>query len=163
MAALTRYAVVLSLHIAAVLAAYGLPLAYPILLPYVRRNHPAAMPGIHDVQHRLNVRLATPASVLIVVFGVYMAADARYWGEVWLLVPLGLFTVISLVGASYIVPVSRRMAELAHSDVSAAPAGTEMRWGKEYDRVYKRYVTVEALLGLLVLAAVFFMTAKPFT
>jgi hypothetical protein len=52
MTAVTRYAVVLSLQIAAVLAASGLLLAYPILLPYVRRNHPAAMPGIHDVQHR---------------------------------------------------------------------------------------------------------------
>jgi hypothetical protein len=162
MIAVTLYSFVLSLHIAAVLAAYGLPFAYPMLVPYVRRNHPAAMPGLHDVQHRLNVRLATPASVLIVGFGVYMATEGRYWDEVWLLVALGLFAAISVIGATYIVPVSRRMAELARADVEATPTNAGVSWGVEYDRVFNHYVAVEAFLGLLVLVAVFFMTAKPF-
>src|SRR5688572_29743424 len=52
-------------------------------------------------------------------------------GRVWVLVPLGLFIVISLVGANYIVPVSRRTAELAQADVSAA--ATRVRWGEEYE------------------------------
>jgi uncharacterized membrane protein len=161
--AVTSYGVVLALHIVAVISAYGLPLAYPMLLPYVRRHYPEAMPGVHDVQHRLNVRLATPASVLIVAFGVYMTQTRHYWDEVWVLVPLGFFAVISLVGATYIVPVSHRMAELARTDVSAKSAGVvDATSPSEYDQVYKRYLAVEGLLGVFVLAAIFFMAAKPF-
>jgi uncharacterized membrane protein len=160
-AAVTLYGVVLALHIMAVIAAYGLPLAYPMLLPYLRRTHPGAMPGIHDVQHRLNVRLTAPASVLIVAFGVYMATTRHYWQEGWLLVALGLFTVISVVGATYIVPVSRRMAELARADVSSTPLGVTVAWGREYRRVYRLYLAIETLLGVLVITAIFFMAAKP--
>ena len=65
--ALTSYSVVMALHIMAVLAAYGLPLAAPLFVPYLRRNHPRAMPGVHDVQHRLNIALTGPGTVLILI------------------------------------------------------------------------------------------------
>ena len=58
--ALSSYLVVKALHIMAVISAYGLPLAYPMMLPYVRRRHPRAMPGLHDVQHRLTKLLTGP-------------------------------------------------------------------------------------------------------
>ena len=58
--ALESYSVVMAFHIMAVFLAYGLPAAYPLLIPYVRRRHPEAMPGVHDVQHRLNRVLTGP-------------------------------------------------------------------------------------------------------
>lgn len=146
----------------AVMAAYGLPLAYPMLLPYVRRNHPSAMPGLHAVQLRLNQRVAAPASALIFAFGAYMATKNDYWQEAWLDVALVLFATISLIGVLYIIPVSRRMAELARADVAATSGEAEVSWGSEYDRVYNRYLRVEVFLGLLVFIAIFFMAAKPF-
>ena len=161
--AVTSYLVVQSLHIMAVVAAYGLPMAYPMLLPYVRRNHPRAMPGVHDVQYRLNIRLTGPGTVLILVFGAYMASKHHLWGEAWVAVPVAILAVIAVVGGGVIVPASRRMASLARADVDAAAAtGGGVAWSAEYDRVYARYMAAELLLGALVLVAIFFMAAKPF-
>lgn len=160
--AVTSYLTVQALHVMAVVAAYGLPLAYPLLLPYVRRNHPRAMPGMHDVQHRLNVRLTGPGTVLILLFGAYMASKNHLWGEPWVIAGLVIIALIGALGGGIVVPASRRMAELARTDVDAAVGGGAVRWSSEYDRVWSRYMAVEVLLGALVLLAVFFMVAKPF-
>ena len=160
--ALSSYEVIKALHIMAVILAYGLPLAYPLLFPYVRRRHPRAMPGLHDVQHRLNQRLTGPFTVLILVFGIYLASKGHFWGKVWVDVPLAILVVIGGVGGAIIVPASKRMAELARADLGTAPDGA-VRWSAEYDQVYARYMAAEILLGVLVLVAIFFMAAKPFS
>ena len=144
---------VLAAHIVAVLAAYGAPVTYPLLLPYLRRNHPAALPGVHSAQHWLNTRVAPPASVAIVAAGAYMAFDRDLWSEPWLVTAIALFVVISVVGLIAIVPSTRRLADLAGREGGSSSA--------EYAALYRRYMTVEVVLGLLVVAAVFVMAAKP--
>jgi hypothetical protein len=146
----------------AVVAAYGLPMSYPLLLPYLRRRHPRAMPGMHDVQHRLNQWVTGPGTLLILVFGAYMATKGHYWGEVWVVVPLTILVVIGALGGGVVVPASRRMAELARADLEAAPSDGAVAWSAEYERVYGRYMAAEITLGALVLVAIFFMTTKPF-
>jgi uncharacterized membrane protein len=154
----TSYLVVQAVHVMAVVAAYGLPMAYPMLLPYLRRRHPRSMPGVHDVQYRLNQRLTGPGTVIILAAGVYMASKHSLWGEVWVTVPVAIMAVIVLVGGGVVVPASKRMAELSRADVDAG-----VTWSSEYDRVWGRYLAAEILLGVLVLVAVFFMVAKPFS
>src|SRR3954464_1782453 len=161
--AVTSYLVVQSFHVMAVVAAYGLPMAYPMLLPYLRRRHPRAMPGVHDVQHRLNRRLTGPGTAIILAAGIWMAGKHDLWGETWVTVPVAIMAVIVVLGGGYIVPVSKRMAGLARADVDgAAPGGAALTWSNEYDRTFNRYLAAETLLGVLVLVAVFFMVAKPF-
>ena len=145
----STYSFVLALHIMAVLAAYGLPLAYPLLLPYVRRHHPEALAGVHAVQYRLNVVLTGPGTVLILAFGIYLATKGHHWGEVWVTVPVIIIALIAVLGGGVIVPATKRLAALAGAG------------GEAYETVYRRYMAVEILLGLLVLAAVFMMAAKP--
>jgi hypothetical protein len=157
----TSYLVVQAVHVMAVVAAYGLPMAYPMLLPYLRRKHPRAMPGVHDVQYRLNQRLTGPGTAIILFAGIYMASKHSLWGETWVTVPVAIMAVIVLVGGGVIVPASRKMAELSRSDVDAG--GGAVAWSAEYDRVWARYLAAEILLGVLVLVAVFFMVAKPFS
>jgi uncharacterized membrane protein len=160
--AVTSYLVIEALHVMAVVAAYGLPMAYPMLLPYVRRTNPRAMPALHDVQYRLNVRLTGPGTILILVFGAYIASKQHLWGETWVQVPLGILAVIAVVGGAHIVPASKRMAELARADVEGAATGGAVSWSAEYERVYGRYMRSEVLLAVLVLVAIFFMAARPF-
>ena len=159
--AVSSYLVVQSFHVMAVVAAYGLPMAYPMLLPYLRRRHPRAMPGVHDVQHRLNKRLTGPGTAIVLGAGIYMASKHDLWGEAWVSVPVAIMAVIVLLGGGYIVPVSKRMAGLARADVDSAGEGA-LTWSREYDSTFGRYLAAEILLGLLVLVAVFFMVAKPF-
>jgi hypothetical protein len=138
------YSVVVALHIIAAFAAYGLPLAYPLLLPYLRRHHPAALPGVHAVQYRLNVWLTGPGTVLVLAFGVYLASDGGHWDEPFVSIGIAILAVIAVVGGGVIVPSTKRLAGL--DPVSS-----------EYARVYRRYMTAEVLLGALVLVAIFVM------
>jgi uncharacterized membrane protein len=159
--AVTSYLVVQAFHVMAVVAAYGLPMAYPMLLPYVRRRHPRAMPGLHDVQYRLNQRLTGPGTVIVLAAGVYMASKHDLWGEAWVAVPVAIMAVIVVLGGGYVVPASKRMAALARADVDSAGSET-LSWSSDYDRTFSRYMVAEITLGVLVLVAVFFMVAKPF-
>src|SRR3954471_22810536 len=112
MLALDSYGVVLALHIMAVLAAYGVPLAYPLLLPYVRRRNPRAMPGVHDVQHRLNLVLTGPGTVLVLGFGLYMASEHDLFDETWVQVGITAIVLIAVIGG-WGVGGSQRLAELS--------------------------------------------------
>jgi uncharacterized membrane protein len=156
--AVTTYGAVKALHIIAAIGAYGLPLSYPVLLPYVRRTHPRAMAALHDAQHRLNVRLTGPGTVLLLVFGAYLASKEHLWGEAWVDVGLGVLLAIVVLGG-WIVRATARMAELSRADIAAATDAVS--WSPEYDGLYRRYLAVETLLGGLVLLAIFFMAAKP--
>jgi hypothetical protein len=165
MLAVTTYLAVKALHVMAAFGAYGLPMAYPLLLPYVRRNHPHAMPGVHDVQHRLSIRLTGPGTVLLFALGVYLATKDDLWGEAWVAVAVVIIGVIAVAGGA-IVKMTARLAELARADVDAAgsPSGSggSIAFSAEYERVYRRYMAVEIGLGALVLVAIFVMVAKPF-
>jgi hypothetical protein len=158
--AVTGYLVVQSVHIMAVVAAYGLPMAYPLLLPYLRTRHPRSMPGVHDVQYRLNLWLTGPGTAIILAAGIYMASKHHLWGETWVTVPVVIIAIIAVVGGGVIVPSSRRMASLARADVDAT-RGTAIAWSNDYNRVWARYMVAEVFLGVLVLVAIFFMVAKP--
>jgi uncharacterized membrane protein len=143
------YDVVKALHIMAVVAAYGLPLTYPLLIPYVRRNNPEALPGVHAVQYRLNKYLTGPATAVILLAGVYMATEHDLWGEPWVIVGLLSIAAISGLGGALVLPATERMSQLRGDSA-------------EYAAVYRRYMRAELTLGALVLVAIFFMAAKPF-
>jgi hypothetical protein len=160
MLAFSGYEVILAIHIIAVLLAYGLPLAYPLMLPYLRRNHPRSMPGVHDVQHRLNKLLTGPGTALVLGAGIYLAAKGDAWDEPWVGAGFLAIIIIAMVGG-WVVGATAKMSELASADVAAAGPDGEVTWSPEYEALWKRYEKVELLLGAVVLVTVFLMTAKP--
>ncbi len=163
MLAVALYDVVEALHIMVVVAAFGLPLAYPLLVPYARSAHPRAMPAVHDFQHRLNQRLTAPGTVLILLFGAYLATKRDLWGETWVTVPLVLLLVIGGIGGAIVIPATRRLSELASRDITRSDAPGAVAFSAEYEAQYQRYMRFEILLAVLVLVAIFFMAARPFS
>ena len=157
-AAITLYLVIKALHVMAAFAAYGLPFAYPFVIPYLRRNHPRTLPGVHDVQHRLSIALTGPGTVALFAFGVYMASKEDLWGESWVMVGVTILAIIAIAGGG-IVKWTKELSELARADIHAG--GDTVVFSAEYDRVYQRYLITEATLGVLVLVAIFFMVVKP--
>ena len=147
---MSTYTVVVALHIIAVVAAYGLPLSAPLLVPYVRRHHPAALGGLHAAQHRLNNVVTGPFTVLVLVFGIYLATDGHRWGEPFVAIGIAAIAIIAVVGGGVVVPAVRQLAAL---DPASA----------EYNRVYRRYLASETFLGVVVVLAIFVMAAKPFS
>jgi uncharacterized membrane protein len=160
-ATVTLYLVIKALHVMAAFAAYGLPFAYPFLIPYLRRNHPRTLPGVHDVQHRLSTLLTGPGTIALLGFGIYMATKDDLWGESWVMVGVAILAIIVLAGGG-IVQWTKQLAVLARADIDAGGAGGDtVVFSAEYDRVYQRYLITEATLGALVLVAIFFMVVKP--
>lgn len=157
-AAITFYLVIKALHVMAAFAAYGLPFAYPFVIPYLRRNHPRTLPGVHDVQHKLSIALTGPGTVALFVFGVYMASKDDLWGESWVMVGVTILAIIAVAGGG-IVKWTKELSELARADIDAG--GNTVVFSAEYDRVYQRYLITETTLGALVLVAIFFMVVKP--
>ena len=147
---MSTYTVVVALHIIAVVAAYGLPLSAPLLVPYVRCHHPAALPGLHAAQYRLNNVVTGPFTVLVLAFGIYLATDGHRWGEPFVAIGIAAIAIIAVVGGGVVVPAVRQLASL---DPDSA----------EYDRVYRRYLASETFLGAVVVLAIFVMAAKPFS
>jgi hypothetical protein len=84
----STYSVVVALHIIAVVAAYGLPLTAPLLVPYVRRHHPAALPGLHAAQYRLNNVVTGPGTVAALGLGIYLTSEGDHWDEPFVAVGL---------------------------------------------------------------------------
>ena len=157
---MTSYGFFLAVHIIAVLLAYGLPLAYPLMLPWLRRHHPRSMPGVHAIQHRLNKLLTGPGTALVLGAGLYLTIKEDLWEEHWVGAGFTAVLIIAVAGG-WIVGATARLSELAAQDVAAAGPGGEVAWSEEHEALYRRYSRVEIALGIVVLATVFVMAAKP--
>jgi uncharacterized membrane protein len=155
------YDVVLSVHIMAIVAAFGVTFAYPILFPYVTREHPRMLPGLHGAQERIGKFLITPSATIALIAGFYLASDRHYMGKVWVIVPLIILIALLGLGGAFFAPNERRAAELSTRDVAAAGADGPVMLSPEYRAVAARIAKVGTLASLLVLVAIFFMAAKP--
>jgi small-conductance mechanosensitive channel len=144
--AIQLYDVVLSVHVMAIVIAFGVWFAYPLLVT-----------GRDAASHRAQVRIArvvvTPAATIALLAGAYLATDRSYWSEPWVSVPLLILVVLLGLNGAYFTPRHRRLAALAE----AGGAGDE--YAALAARVARMYL---ACMGL-VLIAVFFMVAKPFS
>src|SRR5262245_39726653 len=145
-----EYSIVLALHVAALLAAFGMSFVAPVLVPYIRKAHPSALAAVHDAQRRIEIRIVLPAIALIFLFGAWMASDRDYWSESWVSVPLLILLVIFVIG-HLVTRMLKRMTALAGEQQSAEPSD-------EYDVLYGRYIAAELMIVVLVLVAVYFMT-----
>jgi uncharacterized membrane protein len=156
MLALTFFDVVLSLHVMAVVIAFGTTFAYPAFMPWARKNQPTAMPVIHDMSDRLGKYVMSPAMVVVLVCGIYLASDADVWSESWVSVPLVILIIIGGLGGMFFAPNERKLGQLARRDLEG---GGEL--SAEYDDLFRRVAVGGFATMALVLVAIFFMVAKP--
>jgi uncharacterized membrane protein len=155
--AIEFYNVVLSVHIMAVVIAFGAAFAYPVFIPWARRTHPEVMPVVHAVNGRVSRMVTSPALVVVLLAGIYLASDADVWSEVWVSVPLVILIVIGGIGGAFMSPNERRLSALAERDL----AGGAGELSAEYDELFARVAVAGYAICGLVLIAIFFMAAKP--
>jgi uncharacterized membrane protein len=156
LASLTFYGVVLAVHIMGVVTAFGSFFAYPAFMPWARKHHPEAMPVIHELSARIGRMVVSPALVVVLACGIYLASDADAWSEVWVSVPLVILIVIGGLGGMFFAPSDRKLAALATRDLQGG--GT---LSAEYDDLFRRVAAAGLVVIALVLVAIFFMAAKP--
>jgi uncharacterized membrane protein len=151
MLAVRLYDAIVSLHVIAIVLAFGVTFAYSIIVPHFARNNPGGLATLHEAQHVVGSRLIMPSMVVALITGLYLAADADVFGEVWVQVPMTILLILFALGGAFFTPTEKRMAAAARTD----PAGAE------YQALTARMIKVAVAADVLILVAIFFMVAKP--
>src|SRR5215210_4652649 len=151
MLAIEFYDVVLSLHITAVVVAFGALFAYPLMLAVNARGPLAGRAQFHQLQIAFSKTVTGPAIGVILLAGIYLATDREYWDEPWVTIPFVLLLVIAGLGATVLRKAEERMA-------ATAGGGDELGYQSALGTARLWTLVVAALIVLTIFA----MTAKPF-
>jgi uncharacterized membrane protein len=156
MLAITFYDVVLTIHILAVVIAFGVVFAYPVLDAQIRRAGPGDLPALHRLHLALGRSVISPAMIVVLIAGLYLALDRWSLGDPWISAPFAILIVLFALTGAVLTPTDRRLAELAERDLKAGGGPSE-----DYRREEKKAAAFGSLALLLVVVAIFLMVAKP--
>ena len=118
--AVTFYTFVLAVHIAAIVIAFGVTFAYPVMYAVGVRSEPRSMPGVHRIQDVVGKRVISPFLGLALLAGIYLASKLHVWSDFYIQWGLGAIIVLGALGGAFFAPRERRLAELAERDIAAA-------------------------------------------
>jgi len=151
--------VVVAIHVMAVVVAFGITFAYPVILVVGRRREPRAMPWFHRMQKALGRRLTNPGLAVVVVAGIYLATDMHLWSHFFVQWGLGVALVLGTLEGSFMIRYAGRLADLAERDIAAAGEG-KVEFSGEYELLFRRVCVVAGVMGLLVLATIYVMVVN---
>lgn len=145
---------VVAVHVLAVILAFGVTFAYPLIEAAGRRRERAAVPWFHQVQLTLSRWLVSPGLALVLIAGIVLASDEHQWKHFYVQWGLGVVVVLGALEGAFLTPRTRRLLELAERDLAAAPTGD---WSPEYAALRGRVNAVAGFMALLVVVTVFLM------
>lgn len=154
------YDVILFIHIAAVVVAFGATFAYPFFQTVVERASPRSVPAMFRATHTTSRFAVIPGSFIVLAAGIYMTIDRWDFGYLFITVGMAAIVVLILLGVAFFDRHESRAIELAERDVAAAGSG-EVELSEEYWQVSKRIARVGGLASLVIFVALFFMVVKP--
>jgi uncharacterized membrane protein len=156
------YNLVLFIHIAAALAAFGGTLSYGLIQAFVTRTENRRSAAFwHHLQGELGKKVITPAATVVLIAGIYMVVAGNYdFSDVF--VTIGTLIIVALLGlgGAFFAPQEARIAAIAQRDIDAAGAG-EVTFSDDYNTLARRLMLVGITANFLVLLAVFLMVMKP--
>ena len=157
--AVTFYTFVLAVHIAAIVIAFGVTFAYPVMYAVGIRAEPRSMPGLHRIQDAVGKRVISPFMGLALLAGIYLASKLHAWSDFYVQWGLGVIIVVGALGGAFFSPRERRLAALAERDVTASGDG-EVAFSEEYQALRRQVLMVGLTANALILLTIYFMTAQ---
>jgi hypothetical protein len=157
--AVTFYTFALAVHIAAVVIAFGVTFAYPVMYAVGIRSEARSMPGVHRIQDAVGKRVISPFLGLALLAGIYLASKLEVWSHFYVQWGFAVIVLLGALGGAYFAPRERRLAELAERDVAAAGTG-EVTFSDEYKALRQQVFTVNLGANVLILLTIYFMTAQ---
>jgi predicted integral membrane protein DUF2269 len=158
--ATSAYEIVLAVHVMAVVVAFGVTFAYPIMFAVTARSDPRALPLMHRVEYTIERTLINPVLGLVLIAGIFLASDGHLWGQFFVAWGVAAAVVIGAVVGSVLIPTAKRAETTAERDI-AASTGDPVEMSEEYRMLTRRLQVVGTLLSLLVLVTILFMVIKP--
>jgi len=156
----SAYDVVLGVHITAVVIAFGVTFAYPVIFAVGARADPRSLPLLHRIELATERTLVNGGLVFLLGAGIFLASDGHHWSDFFVQWGIGAVVVIGALVGVVMIPATKRAAQLAERDITAAGDG-EIEMSAEYRAVVRRLNIVGTALSLLVIATVFIMATKP--
>jgi hypothetical protein len=158
--AASLYDFVLAVHIMAVVVAFGVTFAYPVMFAVGAKQDPRSLPVLHRIEYTIERTLINGGLVLVVAAGVFLASDGHHWSEFFVQWGLTAAIVIGGLVGAVMIPTAKRAEQLAMRDIAAAGDGT-IEMSEEYRATVRRLSTVGTLLSVLVLVTILFMAVQP--
>jgi hypothetical protein len=162
--AVTFYTFVLAVHIAAIVIAFGVTFAYPVMYAVGIRSESRSMPGFHRIQDSVGKFVISPFLGLALLAGIYLASKLHVWSDFYVQWGLVVIVVIGALGGVFFAPRERRLAELAERDIAAAdqaaPGEPNVVFSAEYKALRQQVLSVGLLTNVLILLTIYFMTAQ---
>jgi hypothetical protein len=95
---------ILALHIFAVVVAFGVTFAYPLIFIAGERLDRSAMPWFHRVQQQIGRKLINPGLTVVLLAGIYLAAHLHQWKYFYLQWGIGVVIVLGALEGSFMIP-----------------------------------------------------------
>src|SRR5437899_11855668 len=92
--AVTFYTFALSVHIAAIVIAFGVTFAYPVMYAVGTRSEPRSMPGFHRIQDAVGKFVVTLFMAVALLAGIYLASKLKVWSDFYVQWGLGVILVL---------------------------------------------------------------------
>ena len=140
------YQVLLTLHILAAAMWIGAAFALQVISGQMRSSTPDAVTDRFAIDaERVGKTVFAPSAVVLVVTGVFLVLRGNFgWTEPWLLIGVGAVAVVLAVGAGFLIPEARRLADLART---VGHDSAEIR-----ERSRRRFLVARVDLSILILA-----------
>jgi len=156
------YEVVLAVHIMAVVIAFGVTFAYPIMFAVAAKHGPRSLPLVHRIEYSIERMLINPGLALVLIAGIYLASKGHYWSDFFVQWGLAAVVLIGALVGAVMIPTAKRAELAAARDLAAIDAGApgsepSVEMSEEYRALVRRLSTVGTLLSLLVLATIAIM------
>jgi len=158
--AASTYDYILAVHIMAVVVAFGVTFAYPIMFAVGARHGARSLPLLHRIEYTIERYMVNPALLLVLLAGMYLAGKGHHWSEFFVQWGLAATIAIGALVGSVMMPTAKRAEKIAERDIGASgPGDPEM--SAEYQALVRRLSIVGSLLSALVLLTILFMAVKP--
>jgi hypothetical protein len=148
--------VVLVVHVAAALIAFGVIIAYPLFI-WVGNSimEPRGLPIFHRVQRRIIQRLVNPGLAAVAISGIVLASELGTLGTFY--VEEGIIAAIALgaITSAYLSPREAQLADIAERDLDNE--GSVL--SGEYETLSYQVTRVTKVASAIVLVTILVMIA----
>jgi uncharacterized membrane protein len=162
--AIENYEYSIFLHITAVVVGFGSTFSESVMFPVAMKMSARHLPYVHRLQLVINQFFAIPAALVVAATGIYQVDKLGFdYGDFWLSATIAILVVLFLVNILFFIPTDRKLLPIIEKAV--ADAGDRELTLRDLPSTYQRWGRAEgivgSLMGVLLIAAIFFMTTKP--
>jgi uncharacterized membrane protein len=154
--AVAFWELILALHILAVVLAFGVGFAWPLVFGYMARADPRSLPAVYRMERIVERWLVTPSLAAVLLCGIYLASHLHQWSSFYVQWGLGAVIVIGGILGGVLAPTEKRAAEIAERELATA-GHVPGELTAEHQALVRRLQVAGSAASLIVILTIYFM------